>query len=391
MIPSFSLGTPSRIIFGPGRLAELEHTLLAFGSRPLLVLGNSSFAATEGFAMLQKIFARLAIPVKIIHVASEPLPETIDTVVADRQYAEIDLVIGVGGGSVLDAGKAISVMLVEGGGVCRFLEGVGTDKPSGRKLPFIAIPTTAGTGSEATSNAVLSSVGSTGFKKSLRHGGYFPNLALVDPVLTLSCPRKLTLACGMDCFTQLVEGYLSTGASPFTDALALDGIRSVHRALRRVERDGGDLAARSSLSYGALLSGIVLANAGLGSVHGFASSIGGLFAIPHGVVCGSLMAPTNRYTLNNLRATGPDHPALGKYSVLGKIVSEVNGRTDSWYQDHFIAELEELSVDLAIPTLGDYGITANDAEKIAAQMANKNNPASLTTAELVEIVHSCVG
>ena len=387
MIPPFSLGVPSRIIFGTGKLAELEDTLLSFGSRPLLVLGNTSFKASKGYATLQKIFDQLAIPVKTLHIDTEPSPAKIDTVVADPQYTAVDMVISVGGGSTLDAGKAIAAMLVEGGSVCRFLEGVGTKTPSGKKLPFIAIPTTSGTGSEATSNAVLSSVGSAGFKRSLRHDNYFPNLALIDPLLTLSCPKTLTIACGMDCFTQLVEGYLSTGGSPLTDALALEGIRVVSGSLRTLAGNGDDLAARSNLSYGALLSGIVLANAGLGVVHGFASAIGGLFAIPHGTICGSLMAPVNRLTLKNLRSTAPSHPALSKYAILGQIFSDQTNRNNPWYQDHFIAELEELSAHLALPFLSDYGVTPNDAEKIAAQTGNKNNPVKLSTEELVQILH----
>ena len=387
MIPAFSLGAPSRIVFGSGKFVKLEDTLLSFGSRPLLVLGSASFTRTKGFTTLHEIFDKLAIATKTIHVSSEPSPEMIDTVVADQQYTDIDMVISIGGGSTLDAGKAIAAMLVEGGGVSRFLEGVGTKAPSGKKLPFIAIPTTSGTGSETTSNAVLRSVGSGGFKRSLRHDNYFPNLALVDPLLTLSCPKKLTIACSMDCFTQLVEGYLSTGGSPLTDALALEGIRAVSGSLRTVADTGDDLASRSNLSYGALLSGIVLANAGLGVVHGFASAIGGLFAIPHGTICGSLMAPANRLTLKNLRSTAPSHPALDKYAILGRIFSNQTSRNDPWYQDHFIAELEGLSAHLALPFLSDYGVTPNDTEKIAAQTGNKNNPAKLSTKELVQVLH----
>ncbi|MFH0783144.1 MAG: iron-containing alcohol dehydrogenase [Pseudomonadota bacterium] len=388
MIPPFTLGAPSRIVFGCGKLAELEKTLLSFGSRPLLVLGDTSFKAGKDFETLQKILANLGTPVKTLHIAKEPSPETIDAIVTDKQYSTIDMVISIGGGSTLDSGKAIAAMLVEGGAVSRFLEGVGTQRPSGKKLPFIAIPTTAGTGSEATSNAVLSAVGSKGYKKSLRHDSYFADLALVDPILTLSCPRSLTISCSMDCFTQLVEGYLSIGGSPLTDAIALEGIRKISRALRPVTSDGTNLAARSNLSYAALLSGLVLANAGLGTVHGFATVIGGLFEIPHGVICGSLMAPSNQSTLKKLRITAPEHPALYKYATLGRIFTTQTGHTDSWYQDHFIAELEKLSDDLAFPSLSDYGIRKGDAEKIAAQTGNKNNPAQLPQEDLVEILRS---
>ncbi len=388
MIFSFSFKIPSKIIFGPGKLAELENIIAQFGSRPLLVLGNRSFLATDHYDALQKIFSKLDIRVQTVHIGSEPSPETIDTIVANPSFIEIDLIIAIGGGSTLDAGKAISAMLAEGGKVTRFLEGVGTETPSGRKLPFIAIPTTSGTGSEATSNAVISSVGQQGFKSSLRHDNFIPNLAVVDPTLTLSCPSQLTVACGMDCFTQLVEGYLSTNSSSLTDVLALDGVRAVHRSLRVVCGDGDNLRARTDLSYAALLSGIVLSNSGLGTVHGFASVIGGLFAIPHGVVCGTLMAPTNALTLKKLRATADGHPALAKYAKLGEIFSDQKNKTDAWYQDYFIEELGRLAAELGIAKLSDYDMTTIDIKKIVDKTGNKYNPAQLTNEELANILRS---
>ncbi len=379
---------PAQIVFGPGKLAELENILVRFGCRPLLVLGNRSFLATDHFLLVQKIFTKLTIPLQMVHISSEPSPEMIDTIVANPAYTKIDLVVAIGGGSTLDAGKAISAMLAEGGKFAPFLEGVGTTKPSGRKLPFIAIPTTSGTGSEATSNAVISSVGQQGFKSSLRHDNYIPNLALVDPLLTLSCPKALTVACSMDCFTQLVEGYLSSNASSLTDVLALEGIRALQRSIRQVCLEGSNLPARSDLSYATLLSGIVLANSGLGTVHGFASVIGGRFTIPHGVVCGTLMAPTNALTLKRLRASGGNHPALHKYTKLGRIFSAQKNRDDAWYQDHFIEELERLATELNIPKLSDYVIANSDIEEIAAKTGNKYNPAQLTKEDLASILRS---
>jgi alcohol dehydrogenase class IV len=388
MIYPFSLKLPPQIIFGPGKLAELEHILVRFGSRPLLVIGSRSFSQSAHYRFLQQIFARLDIPVQTVHIGGEPSPAMIDTIVADPASAAIDLVIAIGGGSTLDGGKAIAAMLVEGASVTRFLEGVGTETPSGRKLPFIAIPTTSGTGSEATSNAVISSVGRRGFKNSLRHDNFIPNLALVDPALTLSCPQTLTAACGMDCFTQLVEGYLSTRGSLPTELLALEGIRAIHRSLRLVCADADNLAARTDLSYAALLSGIILSNSGLGTVHGFASAIGGLFTIPHGVVCGTLMAPVNALTLKHLRTAEADHPALAKYRRLGKIFSGETDRAAGWYQDYFIDELDRLATDLGIAKLNEYGVTAADIDSIVAKTGNKYNPAQLTQEELTEILRS---
>jgi len=391
MIPSFGLHVPARILFGPGRLGELSELVpqvSGFCRKPLLVLGGRSFAASDRCGALLADFRKLSISPQIVHIAGEPSPALIDGIVEDPSITGRDLVIAIGGGSVLDGGKALAAMLVERAPVNRFLDGVGSQRPSGRKLPFIAVPTTAGTGSEATSNAVISSVGEKGFKKSLRHDRYMPDLALIDPVLTLSCPSHLTISCSMDCLSQLVEGYLSSHGSPLTDALALDGIRAVCRSLEAVCRDGENLAARTDMAYGALLSGMVLANAGLGTVHGFASAIGGFFAVPHGVVCGTLIAAANRSTLASLRRSGTSTEALDKYAMLGRICSPATGKSAFWYQDHFIAELERLTGELAIPTLDAFGIGIADMEKIVAETSNKYNPAPLAPGELTEILLS---
>ena len=388
MISAFSFKTPPHIIFGPGKLTELEHIIGRFGSRPLLVLGSHSFLQTEHYQLVQQIFGKLGCNNETVHIGSEPSPAMIDSIVGQLTGKGIDLVIAIGGGSTLDSGKAISAMLVEKKEVARFLEGVGDRTPSGKKLPFIAIPTTSGTGSEATSNAVLSSVGREGFKRSLRHDNYIPNLALVDPTLTLSCAPKLTVACSMDCFTQLVEGYLSTNSSALSEALALEGITAVRRSLRIVCNDGTHLPARTDLSYGALLSGIVLTNSGLGTVHGFASVIGGLFTIPHGVICGTLMAPANALTLKNLRMKSAHHPALAKYTRLGRIFSEQQHKTDGWYQDNFIYELQSLAIELDLPKLSEFGVTPADISRIVDKTGNKYNPAQLSKEELADILRS---
>lgn len=386
MTYSFSLKFPQKIIFGPGKLADLESIIGRFGSQPLLLLGSRSFSATGHYRFLQELFVKLGINCHTAQIGSEPTPRMIDSIVRQFSDSGIDLVIAIGGGSTLDGGKAVSAMLAEGEEITRFLEGVGTESPSGRKVPFIAIPTTSGTGSEATSNAVITSVGRNGFKSSLRHDNYLPNLALVDPALTLSCPQALTVACGMDCFSQLVEGYLSTNGSPPADALALEGTRAIGRSLRRVYADGGNLAARTDLSYAALLSGIVLCNSGLGTVHGFASALGGLFAIPHGVVCGTLMAKTNSLTLKRLRVGSKDQPALVKYTKLGEIFSNQAGKTSAWYQDYFINELERLTADLGIAKLGTYGVKISDIGNIVDQTGNKYNPIQLAKEDLANIL-----
>ena len=321
-------------------------------------------------------------------ICSEPTPEDVDTIVATFADTGFDAVIAVGGGSVLDGGKAVSAMLRERQPVIAFLEGVGTQAPSGDKIPFIAVPTTAGTGSEATSNAVIRRGGEDGFKKSLRHDNYIPDVALIDPELTLACPPQVTAACGMDAYSQLVEAYLSTKANPFTDSLALAGIQAIHASLLRAVEDGADLQARSGMAYGSYLSGIVLANAGLGTVHGFASVIGGQVNIPHGIVCGILMPETNRAALTKLRTDDKGNPALRKYTSLGQLVAAGRPAGEKTCQDIFIEHLHTLSDTLRLPGLGNFGLREEDLERIAEQTSNKYNPVHFSTRELTRILHS---
>lgn len=386
MSSAFTFKPMPRLIFGAGRLAELPSLAAPYGNRVLIVVGGRSFVETSAWQQLREAFADRKMTLTIEQVTTEPSPEIIDDIVSRQRPQAIQLVIAIGGGSVVDSGKAISAMLCEQGSVIDLLEGVGEARPHGRKIPFIAVPTTSGTGSEATSNAVISRTGPDGFKRSLRHDGYIANIALIDPLLTLSCPRHLTIACGMDAYTQLVEAYLSTQASPLTDCLAVEGIRRLHRSLTRACADGQDLTARSDMAYAAYLSGVVLANAGLGVVHGFASAIGGLFAIPHGLVCASLMAAANRITLQRLRQGGGQSIALAKYATLGRIVSDTTNMTESSCQDAFIAHLDELTAHLALSPLPTLGITERDYQEIIQRTENKYNPIPLDGADLHTIL-----
>jgi alcohol dehydrogenase class IV len=322
----------------------------------------------------------------------------IDEAVGRLKGAGILLVVGIGGGSVMDAGKAISAMLTVDGSVTDFLEVVGSRGHPGTKVPFIAVPTTSGTGSEATKNAVISQVGKDGFKRSLRHDNFVPDLAIIDPELTLDCPPEITAAAGMDCFTQLTEAYLSDKAGAMTDALALDGLKAVSRSLLKSYTDGDDIKARSDMSYAALMSGICLANAGLGAVHGLAGTIGALFNIPHGAVCGTLMAAANdmnvRELYNTVRhgsATGKIEvtsasSALGKYATLGRIFADATGKSDSYYIGFFIDYLHAITYRLNLPRMGSYGLVHGDLEAISSQSDVKNNPVRLSSSQLLEIL-----
>ncbi|HKK41658.1 MAG TPA: iron-containing alcohol dehydrogenase, partial [Bacteroidales bacterium] len=254
------------------------------------------------------------------------------------------------------------------------------------KLPFIAVPTTSGTGSEATKNAVISRVGEGGFKKSLRHNNFVPDIALVDPLLTISCPPGITAASGMDCFTQLTESYLSGKASPYTDALAIRGLLRVRDNIMACYLDGNDSEARAGMSFAALTSGICLANAGLGVVHGFASSAGGLYDIPHGLICGTLMAVSNEITVRELRKGHGNTGALAKYAELGKLFLGHEDRTDDYYVDGFIDYLHRLTVELGLPGLKQAGIREKDLPVICRATGSKDNPVTLGQEHLIEIL-----
>jgi alcohol dehydrogenase class IV len=310
----------------------------------------------------------------------------IDDASEKLKNAQIDSVVSIGGGSVIDAGKALSAMMNKTGSVREYLEGVGTIDHPGTKLPFIALPTTSGTGSEATKNAVLSQTGKDGFKKSLRHENFVPDIAVVDPKLTESCPQTITAASGMDCFTQLTESFLSDKSCEYTDAFAWEGLKAIKSSLLQSYLNGADHEARNNMSFAALTSGICLANAGLGAVHGFASSIGGMFDIPHGVICGTLMASANSINVRELRKNRINDKALNRYALLGRLFLDTEGRSDTYYIDGFIEYLRKLSEELRLPHLGQYGIEDKDLRAISSITELKNNPVILTIEDLTEIL-----
>jgi alcohol dehydrogenase class IV len=290
----------------------------------------------------------------------------------------------------VDGGKAISAMIPQDTSVCDYLEGVGNKQHNGEKIPFVAVPTTSGTGSEATKNAVLSKVGEQGFKKSIRHDRFVPDVAVIDPELMIACPPEVSAACGMDAFTQLLESYVSTRASPFTDALAYSGISHLKDSLIPVcTTEGQSLAKRAAMAYASLLSGLTLANAGLGVVHGLASPIGGFFAIPHGVVCGTLLGAEVRGNIEKLRREeGEDRIALRKYARIGALVCgrDPGGGDVDLGCDLLVETIDEWTETLAIPRLGDYGIRASDLDRIVAVAGNKNNPVKLSEEEIKDLL-----
>ena len=386
MVKPFNFTRLPEIFFGEGKLNLLPGLAGKFGKRIILVTGRRSFMESASAAGLLDSLSKAGISFIRIEISREPSPDDVDLAVRMTSDGQVDSVVAIGGGSVMDAGKAISAMAGMTESVAEFLEGVGTMEHPGTKLPFVAVPTTSGTGSEATSNAVISRVGRDGFKRSLRHANFVPDIALVDPVLSTSCSPGITAASGMDCFTQLTEAFLSDRSGEFTDSLAKEGIKGLKGSLAKAYQQGDDIAARSGMSFAALVSGICLANAGLGVVHGFASSVGAMFEIPHGVVCGTLMAPANRIIVRELRSGKGRTEALAKYASLGKITTGVEGKTDDYYTDGFIDWMVSLSEELNLPRLSRYGIERKHLDEICRNTGQKNNPVKLGNDELIEIL-----
>jgi alcohol dehydrogenase len=383
----FNFARTPHIIFGPGTFARIGEIAARFGRNVLFLTGGSSFRKSERWIPFVKSLAEKALSFSHIQVSGEPSPALIDAITAEFYSRGVTVVCAIGGGSVIDAGKAVAAMLPYGGPIADFLEGVGTRRHDGRKVPFVAVPTTAGTGSEATKNAVISNVAANGYKKSLRHDNFVPDIALIDPELALSCPPDITAACGMDAFTQLLEAYVSPASSPFTDALVYTGLQQVKDCLIPASTDRARaVEMRTGMAYAALISGIALANAGLGIVHGLASPIGGFFTIPHGVVCGTLIGAATKITIEAMQQRFPHSPALQKYSCVGMLLSGNYSVQGDEGCKLLIDVLTRWTDQLSMPKLGAFGITENDIPKIIEKTSCKTNPIELTKEEIGKIL-----
>lgn len=391
LIPNFNFTSTPQIIFGPGTINQLFNIIPKFGSSVLYVVGEESLKKSEKWNEILEKSNENSINFTTVSVSDEPSPNLIDNTVDQYRNEKFDLIIGIGGGSVIDAGKAISAMILKKDSIRNYLEGVGTKTHDGIKIPYIAIPTTSGTGSEATKNAVISEIGPYGYKKSLRHDNFVPDYAIIDPELVVSCPITITAACGLDAFTQLLEAYTSTKSTPLTDSLAYNGMEYIKDAIIPVcTTNPLSLDLRAYMAYGSLLSGICLANAGLGIVHGLASSIGGLFRIPHGVVCGTLLAESTKKNIMNLKRKGPSgKKELYKYANVGALFDgkkEFDQTQVDYYCSLLIENLEKWTTYLRIERLGKYRIRIDDIEKIVSKTGLKNNPVSLNKEEIYDLV-----
>lgn len=391
MTASFELGRLPRIAFGPGVRLRLPALAAGYGRRVLLVTGAHSLRASVHGRSLHESFHRHGLEVHALAVAGEPSPAFVDAAVHEHRARGIDVVVGIGGGSVLDAAKAIAGLLPSGRSAMDHLEEVGRGVPyEGPATPMLAAPTTAGTGSEATRNAVLGEPGPDGFKRSFRHDALVPEWAVVDPDLLETCPRALIAADGMDALTQLLESYVSTRAQPFTDALAEQGLVAVREGLLAWYEDTGDPAvARASMAYAALLSGITLANAGLGVVHGLAAPLGARRPIPHGVACGTLVAAATAANVRALRESAPGSDALARYGRAWRLLAGARGAIPDDGAERLVALLEEWTARLALPRLDAYGVDDADVAWILRRGrggSTRTNPVELDDAALAGIL-----
>ncbi len=383
----FEFALNTKLYFGAGKFKVLPKLISSFGKNLLLISGGQSFKKTIQYKWLLNALKNSSTRIYRSTILSEPSPNQVDEIVQMYKEKNIQVVIAIGGGSVIDAGKAVSAMLTQKTSVSSFLEDLGAQIHDGKKIAFIAVPTTAGTGSEATQNAVLSQIGKKGFKKSLRHENFVPDIAVVDPELTLSCPRQISAACGMDALTQLIESYVSIKSSPMTDSLALGGLRIMgNSVLKSALMDPNDLDARTRICYGSYISGLTLANAGLGLVHGFASVIGGAFEIPHGVVCGTLLAQVTQKNIETLILLDPESDSLLKYARVGRLLGKTKNN-DPIKNARVLSDLLiEWTEMLKTPLLGQFGVTWDDINEIVSATAQKNNPVVLKKEELKDIL-----
>ncbi len=332
--------------------------------------------------MLEKLRSA-GVRVELFRHSGEPSPEAVDSAVRMIREKKLDGVVAVGGGSILDLAKAAAAGALHSGPIADYVEGVGAKAPEGKRLPLFAAPTTAGTGSEATKNAVLSRVGNGGFKKSLRHDAFIPDVAILDPRAATACPREVTAGSGLDAVTQLLEAYVSTKATPMTDALAADGLSHAGWAFEKVLADPNDLEARQAMAYAAFLSGVCLANAGLGFVHGAASPIGARKEVPHGIFCGLTLLPSVAETLPLLDPhDSKGSRALAKYQSAAGLLAAAN--------DDLVARLEELSRAAALPKLSHYGVSEADILEVAREAGAKNHPVALDEAAKVRILQAAM-
>ena len=396
---SFELYGAGRIVFGRGTFARSGELAAGWGTKAI-VLTNADRTGKQGLMdRLDALLDEHGVSAKRVWLTGEPQLADVDAAADQARELDCDLVIGIGGGSAIDAAKAVAGLLTNGGQTLDYLEVIGRgkkfDKPA---APILAIPTTAGTGAEVTRNAVIGSP-EHGRKASLRSEHLLPRVVIVDPELHVPVWREVTVRAGMDAVTQLIESFTSARANPVTDALAREGLTRAARSLRRACDQPDDVDARADMALAALLSGLTLSSAGLGAVHGFAGPIGGLYPAPHGAVCAALLPHVMRANIAGLRAQDTSHPLLERYRTIG---STLNGAAsaagdvgDAMIEaDAGVDTAQALVRDFEIPGLGSYGMTEADIPRVIemsrATSSMRTNPVQHTDDALAGILRAAL-
>jgi alcohol dehydrogenase class IV len=385
---TFDFVSVPRIAFGRGRIAELGKFAAAMGGRTLLV------ASAGALGHAAELLASAGVAGEVYVQAGEPTVASVEAAAETGRRGGCDVVIGLGGGSAMDAAKAAAMLLANGGAALDYMEVIGAGrKPARRSVPWIAVPTTAGTGAEVTRNAVVASWEHR-YKASIRGEELLAHAVIVDPELQVGLPADVTAASGMDALCQCIESYVCRKANALTDALAMAGVSRAAGALRRAYADGADVDAREDMAMAALLSGICLTNAGLGAVHGFAAPLGANFAVPHGVLCAALVAGVWSANVAALRAADAEHPAMRKYAELGRTLDGRPHGSDADAIEAGAEFLRDLVRDLSIPPLRKFGLAEADVPNMVAlakkSSSIKGNPADLSDAALAAVLREAM-
>lgn len=378
----FEFATATRIVFGAGTLPEAVKAAQGMGRRVFLVTG-SRLGRAEGLAAQLR---QGGLEVVLAQAVGEPTTDSVQALTTQAKAEHCEVVIGLGGGSVIDAAKAVSGLLTNDGDLFDYLEVIGKAQPLKHPAaPYIAIPTTAGTGAEVTRNAVLGSKEHR-VKVSLRSPLMLPRLAIVDPELTYDLTPDMTAYTGLDALTQVIEPYVCTRVTPMTDGWCVESIRRAARSLRKAVEQGNDVSAREDMAVTSLFGGLALANAGLGAVHGFAAPFGGMFPAPHGAVCAALLPHVMAANIKALQESAPSSIALARYGEIGRLLT---GNAQATAEDG-VAWVAKLVRDLQVPTLSTYGCTQSDVEAVVEKAAKassmKANPIELGKGTLAEVL-----
>ena len=362
----FEFFSAARIVFGRGEARRVGEIAAALGRSALVVYNGGERGAGGAVDRVCDRLEAAGVRLHLFRQRGEPQIGGVERGVAAARGAGCDVIVGVGGGSAIDAAKAVAGVLGNGGEVLDYMEVIGRGRPVTRPaVPWVAVPTTAGTGAEVTRNAVVGDPGRK-FKASLRSELLLARVALVDPELGVSVSPEVTASSGMDALCQLIESYTSLNAQPMTDALAMQGVRLAARSLRRAVADGGDLQAREDMALAALLSGITLTNAGLGAVHGFAAPLGANFPIPHGTICAALLPHVMAANVAALRAQFSEHSVLDRYAEIGRHLALGHAGRDGASPEGAVDAAGALVEELRIPRLGTFGLTRREVPEMVA-------------------------